>query len=83
MNKIPRELVLNNMKKICAILAAVALLSPYVASQANAGPISEGPLHWTARHVRNAGETAVNVARTAGRTIDYRAHQVRNAIANR
>jgi len=56
------------MKKMCAILA-VALLSPYVASQANAGPISEGPLHWTARHVRNAFYTAGNVARTAGQRI--------------
>jgi hypothetical protein len=82
MNKLPRELVKDYMKKMCAIVA-VALLSPYVASQANAGPISEGPLHWTARHVRNAFYTAGNVVRTAGQRIDYRAHQVRNAIVNR
>jgi hypothetical protein len=82
MNKVPREPVYEYMKKMCAILAVV-LLSPFVASQANAGPISEGPVHWTARHVRNAFSTAGNVARSAGQRIDYRAHQVRNAIANR
>ncbi|MFY9988890.1 MAG: hypothetical protein WAK31_29320 [Chthoniobacterales bacterium] len=70
------------MKKMCAILA-VALLSPYLISGANAGPISEGPLHWAARHVANAAYTAGNVVRTAGRTVDYRAHQVRDAITNR
>src|SRR5580704_10092513 len=67
-NRLTREHVKQYMKKMCAILA-VALLSPYVASQANAGPISEGPLHCSARHVRNAAETAANVARTAARTI--------------
>jgi hypothetical protein len=82
MNKIPGEPVKIYMKKMCAILAVV-LLSPLIASQANAGPISEGPLNWTARHVRNAFYTAGDVARSAGRRIDYRAHQVRNAIANR
>jgi hypothetical protein len=82
LNKLPSCHVLLIMKKMCAILA-IALLSPYVASQANAGPISEGPVNWTARHVRNAFYTAGNVARTAGQRIDYRAHQVRNAIANR
>jgi hypothetical protein len=82
MNKIVFEPVEISMKKMCAILAVV-LLSPLIASRANAGPISEGPLNWTARHVRNAFYTAGDVARSAGQRIDYRAHQVRNAIANR
>jgi hypothetical protein len=67
------------MKKMCAILA-VALLSPYAASRANA----EGPLHWTARHVTKAavetGDTISNVARTAGRTIYHRTKPVREAF---
>jgi hypothetical protein len=67
------------MKKMCAILA-VALLSPYAVSRADA----EGPLHWTARHVRNAavetGDTISNVARTAGRTIYHRTRPIREAV---
>jgi chromosome condensin MukBEF complex kleisin-like MukF subunit len=67
------------MKKICAILA-VALLSPYAVSRADA----EGPLHWTARHVKNAvvetGDTISNVARTAGRTIYHRTRPIREAV---
>ena len=65
-------------------IAAVSLLSMYGASRADAGPISEGPLHWTARHVRNVavdtGDTLRNVARTAGRTIHHRTEQVREAF---
>jgi hypothetical protein len=76
-NNPTREYVLLYMKKMFAILA-VALLSPYAASQANAGPISEGPLHWTARHVRNATYTVVNVSRTAARTIHHRVEAVRD-----
>jgi hypothetical protein len=67
------------MKKICAILA-VALLSPYAMSRADA----EGPLHWASRHVRKAavetGDTISNVARTAGRTIYHRTGPVREAL---
>ena len=67
------------MKKMCAILA-VALVSPYVVTKADA----EGPLHWTARHVRKAavdtGDTLSNVARTAGRTIDHRTRPIREAV---
>jgi hypothetical protein len=67
------------MKKLCTLLA-VALLSPYAVSIANA----EGPLHWAARHVRNAvvdtGDTLSNVARTAGRTIYHRTKPVREAV---
>jgi len=67
------------MKKVCAILA-VALLSPCAASRADA----EGPLHWAAKHVRNAvvetGDTLSNVAKTAGRTIDHRTRPIRNAF---
>src|SRR5438067_12901316 len=40
--------------KIGAIVVA-ALLSPYTVGGADAaGPLQEGPLHWTARHVRQA-----------------------------
>ncbi|MBV9274904.1 MAG: hypothetical protein JO333_13480 [Verrucomicrobia bacterium] len=67
------------MKKVCILLAIVSL-SPLVVSKAGAGPISEGPLHWTARHVRNAAVTTANVGRNIGRRIDYRAHQVRRAL---
>jgi hypothetical protein len=67
------------MKKMGAILA-VALLSPYAVSRADA----EGPLHWTARHVRNAavetGDTISNVARTTGRTIYHRTRPIREAV---
>ena len=67
------------MKKMCAILA-VALVSPYVVAKADA----EGPLHWTARHVREAavdtGDTLSNVARTAGRTIYHRTRPIREAV---
>ena len=67
---------------MCAILA-IALLSPYAVSTADA----EGPLHWTARHVRNAavdtGDTLSNVARTAGRTIYHRTRPIREAVSNR
>jgi hypothetical protein len=67
------------MKKMCAMLA-IALLSPYAVSRADA----EGPLHWTARHVRKAavetGDTVSNVARTAGRTIYHRTRPIREAV---
>ena len=67
------------MKKMFAILA-VALLSPYAVCRAD----DEGPLHWTARHVRDAavdtGETLSNVARTAGRTIYHRTRPIRKAF---
>jgi hypothetical protein len=67
------------MKKMYAILAG-ALLSPYAMSRADA----EGPLHWTARHLRNAavdtGDTISNVARTAGRTIYHRTRPIREAV---
>jgi hypothetical protein len=67
------------MKKMYVILAVV-LLSPYVVSRADA----EGPLHWTARHVRDAavdtGDTISNVARTAGRTIYHRTRPIREAF---
>jgi hypothetical protein len=67
------------MKKMYAILA-VALLSPYAMSRVDA----EGPLHWTARHLRNAavdtGDTISNVARTAGRTIYHRTRPIREAV---
>jgi hypothetical protein len=71
------------MKKVCAIVA-LALLSPFVVSQVDAGPISEGPLHWTARHVRNAavttGDVLSNVGRTTARVIDRGADHVRRAF---
>jgi hypothetical protein len=64
---------------MCAIVAVV-LLSPYAMSRADA----EGPLHWTARHVKNAavetGDTISNVARTAGRTINHRTRPIREAF---
>jgi hypothetical protein len=67
------------MKKMCAILA-VALLSPYVEYRVHA----EGPLHWTARHVKKAAvetvDTASNVARTAERTINHRTRPIREAV---
>jgi hypothetical protein len=67
------------MQKMCTILA-VALLSPYGLHGAKA----EGPLHWTARHIRKAavetGDTISNVARTAGRTIYHRTKPVREAV---
>jgi hypothetical protein len=67
------------MKRMCAILAVV-LLSPYAVAIADA----EGPLHWAARHVRNAavdaGDTLSNVARTAGRTIYHRTRPIRKAL---
>jgi hypothetical protein len=67
------------MKTMCAMLA-VALLSPYAVLRADA----EGPLHWTARHVRKAavetGDTLSNVARTAGRTIHHRTRPIGEAI---
>ena len=67
------------MKKMYAILA-VALLSPYAVSKADA----EGPLHWTARHAKEAavdtGDTIANVARTVGRTIYHRTKPVREAV---
>lgn len=68
------------MKKMFAILA-VALLSSYPVSSADA---DEGPLHWTARHVREAvvdtGHTLSNVGHTAGRTIRHRTQPIRNAL---
>jgi hypothetical protein len=67
------------MKKTCAILT-IALLSPIAASRAD----DEGPLHWTARHVRNVavhtGDTLSNVGRTAGRTIYHRTRPIREAF---
>ena len=64
---------------MCVIIA-VALLSPYAVSRADA----EGPLHWTARHVKKAaletGDTISNVARTAGRTIYHRTRPIREAL---
>ena len=67
------------MKKICAILA-IALLSPYAVSRADA----EGPLHWSARHVTKAvvetGDTVANVTRTAARTIYHRTRPIREAL---
>ena len=67
------------MKKMCAILT-VALALPCAVSSAQA----EGPLHWTARHVRAAvvdtGNTMVNVTRTAGRTIYHRTRPIRHAL---
>ena len=67
------------MKKMCAIVA-IALLSPYAVCSADA----EGPVHWTARHVRKAaletGDTMSNVARTAGRTIYHRTRPIREAV---
>ena len=67
------------MKKLCTILV-VALLSLYAVSRANA----EGPLHWAARHVRDAavdtGDTISNVAKTAGRTIYHRTSPIRKAV---
>ena len=67
------------MKKMYAVLA-IALLSPYAVYRADA----EGPLHWAARHVRNAavetGDTISNVAKTAGRTIYHRTRPVREAV---
>jgi hypothetical protein len=72
-------LYLTNMKKLCAIVA-IGLLSPCAVSKANA----EGPLHWTARHVKQAaaetGDTISNVARTAGRTIYHRTRPIREAL---
>jgi hypothetical protein len=69
----------TNSKKIWAILA-VALLSPYAVSRADA----EGPVHWAARHVGNAavetGDIISNVARTAGRTIYHRTRPIRKAV---
>ena len=72
LNKIFRTRVKYYMKKIGAI-AAVVLLSLYAMDSAEAAePLQEGPLHWTARHVRQAavetGDTLHNVARTAART---------------
>jgi len=74
----------TDMKKLCMILA-IALLSPCAIFSAKAeGPLAEGPLHWTARHVRTAavvtGDTLANVGRTVGRAIDYRARQVHRAF---
>jgi len=61
-------------------MLAVALLAPYTASKADA----EGPLHWTARHIKKAavetGDTLSNVARTAGRTIHHRTRPIREAV---
>jgi hypothetical protein len=66
------------MKKLCVIVAVV-LLSPCVESRVHA----EGPVHWTARHVRKAAietvDTASNVTRTAVRTINHRTRPIREA----
>ena len=71
------------MKTMFAILV-IALLSPCAASRSDAGPLSEGPLHWTARHVKNAvietGNTLSNVGRTAGRTIRHRAQMIHDEV---
>ena len=73
------------MKKIGAIIVAAVLLSPYAVGSADAaGPLQEGPLHWTARQVRQAavetGDTLSNVARTTGRTIHHGTRAVRQAF---
>jgi class 3 adenylate cyclase len=83
-NKVLRKCVKTCMKKIGAIIAA-ALLSPYAVGSADAaGPLQEGPLHWTARHVRQAavetGDTLSNVARTTGRTIHHGTRAVHQAF---
>jgi len=85
-NKLLRKRVQIYMKKIGAIVAA-ALLSLYAMDSADAaGPLQEGPLHWTARHVREAavetGDTLHNVARTATRTIHHRTRVVRHALSS-
>jgi hypothetical protein len=86
MNKVVHERVKTYMKKMCAILAA-ALLLPYAVGSANAaGPLQEGPLHWTARHVRTAAvetkDTLSNVARTTGRTLHHGTRAVRHALSS-
>jgi hypothetical protein len=59
---------------------AVALLSPYAVPGADA----EGPVHWAARHVKQAAvetrDIMSNVARTAERTIYHRTRPIRNAV---
>ena len=85
-NKALRRRVQIYMKKIGAI-AAAAFLSLYAMDSADAaGPLQEGPLHWTARHVRQAavdtGDTLHNVARTAARTIHHRTRVVRHALSS-
>jgi hypothetical protein len=85
-NSALRKRVKTYMKKIGAIMVA-ALLSLYAVGSADAaGPLQEGPLHWTARHVRQAavetGDTLHNVARTAARTIHHRTRVVRHALSS-
>lgn len=67
------------MKKIGTILAVTLLLPLGVC-----GAAEEGPLHWTARHVREAvvdtGHTLSNVAHTAHRTIYHRTRPIRQAF---
>ena len=74
------------MEKIGAMVAAALLLPCALGSADAAGPLQEGPLHWTARHVKRAametGDTLSNVARTAGRTIHHRTRAVRQAFSN-
>jgi hypothetical protein len=59
---------------------AVALLSPYAVPRADA----EGPVHWPARHVKQAAvetrDIMSNVVRTAERTIYHRTRPIRNAV---
>jgi len=80
-NKILRKRVKIYMKKMSAI-AAAALLSLYAGGSADA----EGPLHWTARHVRTAAvetkDTLSNVARTTGRTLHHGTRAVRHALSS-
>jgi hypothetical protein len=83
-NKVLRKRVKTYMKKIGAIVVA-ALLSLYAVGSADAaGPLQEGPLHWTARHVRQAavetGDTLSNVARTTGRAIHHGTRAVRQTF---
>jgi hypothetical protein len=72
-NNIAPEHVQDCMKTISAISAAV-LLSSFAAGSADAaGPLQEGPLHWTARHVRHVAfvtrDTVSNVVRHRPRPV--------------
>jgi len=73
------------MKKIGAIIVA-ALLSLYAPGSADAaGPLQEGPLHWTARHLRQAAvetkDTLSNAARTTGKTFHHATRAVRRTFS--
>jgi hypothetical protein len=80
----PRQHVEPGMKKMCAILA-VALLSPLALDSAMAaGPLQEGPLHWTVRHVRNAavwtGNTLSKATRKTEKVVHRGTRRVRRAL---